>query len=1273
MSDLSFLRSRIFHNILHSLLPESKKHSSMHKSGVINLQDDIIHLPTVLFDSGAIQSNYIDEEFVKHNIVYLDKFIQQFDHSVKLGDNKTELKLTQVITITVSFIDSSIQKHTATINCSIMPMPGTTIIIGLPTILFHFFDLFSDLLRQAKKLLSNTKNTSEYTLSTSSCINTWTLPQDLIAQEDIDTPHPCSFSGPLSYLGKPHEEAVKQYIDIISTHVSQKFLSEIPELLDLLTSELALSVFVPKTWTGITGITPIDLIFSDQLPLSLRPKARPVNPSLYDNAEKEFQRLKTYFYVPSDSSIASCLVIAPKSTAPFIRLCGDYVTINKYINTGHYYIPNVQHALTKASGFSIFIDLDWTNSFHQIPISTATSNKLSIQTPWGLVRPIFVPEGVGPASGILQKCVMDIFSDYDSWTIAIFDNLLILAHSYSDAYKKLQIIIQKCHERHVVLKFSKSWLGFDTVTFFGYLVRKGTFEMSNDRKMAISTIPMPSNIKLMQRFLGTALFFQRFLPNYSELTAPFHDMTTTKFDWNPLTWTIDYNSLFLQFKQQLMASVALHFPNYSLQWILRSDASSIACAAVLLQVTTTGVHQPLAFLSKKFSDSALNWDIHKKEAYAIFYGVQKLEFLLRPKQFILETDHANLLYMEQNTAPIITRWRVYLQSFNTKLRTIPGKHNNIADWMSRQYLTNDSEINNSPLPHDHSSLSAVLDSTSDQITTENITDPDFYFSQVHGGVRGHPGSKRTWNRLNNEYKGHNISFTYIADKVASCPTCQKIRLNMVSNIQPIIKSLNVEHTRSRIGIDTLTITPADKNGNTLIIVIVEHFSKFSTLYPTNNHNADTLATCLFQHFCRFGLFDQLISDPGSDLMSHVVIKLNKWFGVDKLVSLVDRHQSNGVEPTNKSILRHLRALIFDYRLSNDWSDPTIIALIEHFLNSAIHSETNLSPIESKFGTYDAKYFTLPSELICTNSSSKLLQKLNHNLNVIRNSSYLHQQKLTLERTKNNLPQNIYQPNDYVLHLFSTSNDLPFKLSPKFSGPFIVISQHGNDVTCKNLITDSIKMFHVSRLKLFVGTFTQAYSCAMRDNNQYTIKSIKAYRGNPLIRSSMLFHVLFDDDSLVWKNWNYDLFNTIPYEIYCRSLPQLHPLLTTVSISAIEIKRIKNTVISLVAPGDIVYVDLRSYGFDWYSTLNLPDSDYSNYVVQLTYTSWYNSKHLKINGIVPIFNEDFSNSAALSADFVHYWGHKKNFDSSNMILIDKHLLNKHPQMMSTLSSLPSLPP
>ena len=39
---------------------------------------------------------------------------------------------------------------------------------------------------------------------------------------------------------------------------------------------------------------------------------------------------------------------------------------------------------------------------------------------------------------------------------------------------------------------------------------------------------------------------------------------------------------------------------------------------------------------------------------------------------------------------------------------------------------------------------------------------------------------------------------------------------------------------------------------------------------------------------------------------------------------------------------------------------------------------------------------------------------------------------------------MYIHHDYVLHLYSISNDLPFKLSPEFSGPFVVLSHDGND-------------------------------------------------------------------------------------------------------------------------------------------------------------------------------------------------------------------------------------
>jgi hypothetical protein len=83
---------------------------------------------------------------------------------------------------------------------------------------------------------------------------------------------------------------------------------------------------------------------------------------------------------------------------------------------------------------------------------------------------MFLPEGVGPASGILQSIVRKVFADFDEWIIAIFDNFLILATDYTDAAAKLQKVLIRCRDNGLVLKRKKSWIGSTNVTFFGYEV-----------------------------------------------------------------------------------------------------------------------------------------------------------------------------------------------------------------------------------------------------------------------------------------------------------------------------------------------------------------------------------------------------------------------------------------------------------------------------------------------------------------------------------------------------------------------------------------------------------------------------------------------------------------------------------------------------------------------------------------------------------------------------------------------------------------------------------
>jgi len=435
-------------DLLAALGPGRSVSSRVHKKGIIKLATgDILSLNRVLFDSGALHSSYISKQIVDINRIELSPFLVANPGVVRLGDNKTLVDVKENLVIPISFIQEG-KEISAEVSFIVWNMPGLDAIIGLPDIIKSFCDAFVSMIKSDGADISKLHVLD----GQDQLISPWTIEPDDEAPEELDTDLPCSFSGPLHYLSMSREEAIKEYKEQMSAHVEKTF-AESTAVLELLHSDLALDVFVPSVWNGIVGVPDLELDFKDTLPTNMRPRARPVNPRLYDNAHTEFNRLCTYFYTPADSAIASPLVIAPKATKPFIRFCGDYVEVNKHITIPHYPIPKVVHALEKAAGFKVFLDIDMTNSFHQIKLGTRTSNILSVQTPWGLVRPLYMPEGIGPASGILQRTVMEIFDDYQDFMINIFDNLLVLCHDYDDALKKLRIVLERASARKVVLKF----------------------------------------------------------------------------------------------------------------------------------------------------------------------------------------------------------------------------------------------------------------------------------------------------------------------------------------------------------------------------------------------------------------------------------------------------------------------------------------------------------------------------------------------------------------------------------------------------------------------------------------------------------------------------------------------------------------------------------------------------------------------------------------------------------------------------------------------------
>ena len=573
-------------------------------------------------------------------------------------------------------------------------------------------------------------------------------------------------------------------------------------------------------------------------------------------------------------------------------------------------------------------------------------------------------------------------------------------------------------------------------------------------------------------------------------------------------------------------------------------------------------------------------------------------------------------WIETSEAPIVVRWRVLMQSFDFQIRHIPGKENCVADWLSRMY-----PIEQTP------SLCPLLDAPEEPaLSLEDMC------RSVHGERRLHWGAAETWRRAKLKYPEAKISMSAVSEYVRNCAMCQKTRDTGIKGLPSATLTLKKGEYRKTVGIDHLTVTPPDKDGNKCVILIVEHFSHFPVAYPAKSYDAETVAKTLFKHICTYGVFDQLASDPGSAFMSDVVQQLNQWIGWHHKVSLVGRHQSNGCEGTGKQVLRHLKTLVLDERLHDRWGSDEVLPLINFHLASFPTSETGgLTPFELKYGSADYPYYRLPPELADLPVGAApefaphpLLLELNRNIGIIRTLSLKLQEELVAERAAANGPLPQYDPGDLVLweQRESPSDFLPEKLAPSYLGPYKVISQLKNDVAVEHVVLGTPHVLHVGRLKPFVGSHEDAVRVGKADQHQVFIVSINYFTGNPRVRSSMLFNVTFEDGTIDLP-YNPDLAASQQFQEYILGQPDLFPLRSTAAEALKRIRQRNKLTITTIAVGDHGYLSLRFFDGPtsmWFDSLQLPNK-HLRYMVPFVATT-LNRKQTTVSISVPLFGEEY---------------------------------------------------
>lgn len=187
--------------------------------------------------------------------------------------------------------------------------------------------------------------------------------------------------------------------------------------------------------------------------------------------------------------------------------------------------------------------------------------------------------------------------------------------------------------------------------------------METRKVSAITNWPQPKTLKQVQRCLGFANFYRRFIHNFSTIAAPISALT--KGSPTRIQWTDEALESFDRLKKWFSSAPILLHPDPELSFIVEVDASEVGVGAVLSQrsIIDSKVN-PYSFFSRSLSSAERNYDVGNRELLAVKLALEEWRHWLEGSKhpFIVWTDHKNLSYLQQekHLNPRQARWALFL-------------------------------------------------------------------------------------------------------------------------------------------------------------------------------------------------------------------------------------------------------------------------------------------------------------------------------------------------------------------------------------------------------------------------------------------------------------------------------------------------------------------------------------------------------------------------------------------------------------------------------------
>eukprot|EP00798_Chlamydomonas_sp_ICE-L_P029418 gene29418-biopygen5345 len=691
----------------------------------------------------------------------------------------------------------------------------------------------------------------------------------------------------------------------------------------------------------------------------------------------------------------------------------------------------------------------------------------------GLYEFNVLPFGLANAPAVFTKVMNDVYRDMIGVFVVVYlDDILIFSSNEADHEDHVRQVLQRLKDNKLYLKREKCRFFQAEVKFLGHVLSGDGVRANEVKIQSVRDWPVPTTSKAVQKFLGLANFFRKFVQGFSSHAAPLTEIS-----------------------------------NGNLK-----DASVVGTGGVLFQAD-----RPIAYFSHKLTAAERNYSTGEQELLAIYLALKEWRCYLEgcTAGFDLDTDHEPLIYLRSQ--PILSRKQARIMEFLSRFGNMKWKHiagrTNVADPLSRHPTFEAltclvvQRLHEDDPAHERDLVTDIKAAYEADVRFDNPRNTQF-LRKTSAGLwvgtdrsrryaspgqivvpngnslkarllhafhdldrAGHFGIDRTFEAISRSYWWPAMRLD-VTDYVRSCDSCQRTkaaRQKAYGSLQPL--PIPARKWQS-ISMDFITGLPKrGPHGFDVILVVVDRLTKMVKLAACHTTDSAERTANVFHEkvLCDFGIPESIVSDRDVRFTSLFWKSMCSLTTTARLMSTAFHPQTDGqTERANQVLEDALRA--FTNEKQKDW--PSLLPNAQFAINNAFNRSIQDTPFHLMYGQHP-RVALQPSDVHNVDTSAKSwLEQMDYAVASARRHLLAAQDryKSYADRKRRPIILKVGQ------HVMLSAKNLKYwpglarKLLPRFVGPYPishVIEKGGETVAVTLTLPDSWKIhptFHVSLVK-----------------------------------------------------------------------------------------------------------------------------------------------------------------------------------------------------------------